>query len=346
MKKLAVILALAAAALGAGAVSHPAPAQDARWNALYDRIIRLEHEVRAMRGVSSGGGGAVDARLRALQAEVNDLRRQIGARMNSFDRRLRKLEGGRASARAMPPPRAPRRPVRGGSPAPAPGAADMYEPSRPEVTVEIDPPRDQVLGRLRTDGRGAALPPRTGAGRASAVPRAPSGGARALPGVPAPGDMASAPVMPGAVQAAPLDSPSGAGAKAAAVTGGAKALLKRARDSFLARRFGLAEASYRTFLSQYGHDPKAPQAQFELGETYYVQGRYKPAGQAYLKTYKTWPKSSVAPQALLRLGMSLNRLGLKKKACAVWKQLRQRHPGSRAARTGAPREMKRARCRG
>jgi tol-pal system protein YbgF len=230
-------------------------------------------------------------------------------------------------------------------------APDLYEPARPEVSIEIDPPRDQVLGRMRTDATGRPLPPDGRAPvtppAAPAIPRPPAtSGARTLPGVPPSGAVASAPLTPGAVQAAPLDAPSGAVKASLPPAGGAKALLKRARDSFLARRYGLAEASYKAFLGQYGHDPKAPQAQFELGETYYVQGRYKDAGKAYLKTYKSWPKSSVAPQALLRLGMSLNRLGMRKKACAVWKQLRQRHPGSRAARSGAPREMKRARCRG
>ncbi len=326
-------------------------AQSDQWNALYDRIIRLEHEVKSLRAsggapAARSGGNVSERRLRALEAEVNDLRRQVNARLSRMDARLRKLERVRARG-AMQPLRPPRgRAVARRAPAaPRPG---LDAPAGPELSVELDAPdNEQVLGHLRTDGAGNPRPVRPAPAPATpAYPAAPRG-ARALPGAPGldvgNGDLP--PLAPGAVQAAPLDAP-GSGAGMAAADIGADALLKRARDNFLARRFGLAQASYRTFLSRYPRHAKAAEAQFELGETHYVQGHYKDAGKAYVDTYKKWPRSKVAPQALLRLGMSLKRLGQGKQACRAWKLLKSRYPSSAAARKSAPREMKRARCRG
>ncbi len=327
------ILLMTTCAVLLGAAASASAQQDARWNALYDRIIRLEHQLRTMRGAPSSGGGASEARLRALEAEVNDLRRQVGARLSRMDARLRRLEkaaGRRVATPPSPPLRAPSRPAAPVTtlPAPAPAPAPA-----PRLSVEIEPPGEegQLLGRMRVDENGRPRPPRT-----RPAP---------LPGVPPAGDDA-APVLPERVQAAPLDAPSGAGEAAAPVmSGSAETLLKRARDSFLARRFATSEAAYRAFLSQHPTHPKAPQAQFELGETYYVQGRYREAGKAYLKTYQSWPRAAVSAQALLRLGMSLKKMGKKKQACETWDLLRSKFPTSRAARTSAPREMKRAKCR-
>jgi len=332
------ILLMTTCAVLLGAAASASAQQDARWNALYDRIIRLEHQLRTMRGAPSSGGGASDARLRALEAEVNDLRRQVGARLKRMDARLRKLEkaaGRRAVTPPSPPLRAPSRPAAPVTtlPAPAPAPAPA-----PRLSVEINPPGEgeQLLGRMRVDETGRPKPPQT---RPAPLPGVPASEGALEEGGPAP-------VLPESVQAAPLDTPSGTGGAAAPVmSGSAETLLKRARDSFLARRFAMSEAAYRAFLTQHPTHPKAPQAQFELGETYYVQGRYREAGKAYLKTYQNWPRAAVSAQALLRLGMSLKKMGKKKQACETWDLLRSKFPTSRAARTSAPREMKRAKCR-
>ncbi len=314
-----------------------AAAQDARWNALYDRIIRLEHQVKALRGLPGGRGGADERRLRAIERQISELRREMGRRLADIEARLSKLEGRKAPAPAA------RRPGTAAAPpqVPMPPVANS-DLRGPEYSVEIEPPREQLLGRITVDEKGRPKPPRT----APPPPRA-SGGARPLPGVPAtlepaPGVAAPPPVLPETVQTAPLDAPGSA--KTASAGGSPELVLKSARDNFLARRYGLAESGYRAFLQQFPKHRMAAQAQYELGETYYVQGRYKDAGQAYIRTYRDWPRSSVAPQALYRLGLSLRRLGRTKEACRTWKLLREKYPQSRAARTSAPREMKRARC--
>jgi len=325
-------------------------AQNAQWNALYDRIIRLEHELKSLRGAGAVATGSAvsERRLRALEAEVNDLRRQVGVRLQRMEERLRRLENERRLG-GMPPRPAPVMPGRSAAGAMARSGGygssldgvEAYSPTRPEVSVEYDPPPGQRLGTVRVDRQGEPRPPSSAAPLVPPpVASVPPAGARTLPGAPAPG-VGAAPLTPERVEAAPLQTPSSAGNAGAA---NADDLLQRARDSFLARRFGLAEASYRTFLTRFGRHDLAPEARFELGETYYVQGRYKPAAKAYLQTYKTWPRSKVAPQALLRLGMSLKRLGQKKQACRTWKTLKSKYPAAKSIQTEATREMKRARC--
>jgi len=354
--KLGLRLLMLGAGLAMAAFNGPARAQSDQWNALYDRIIRLEHEVKALRAsggapAARSGGHVSEGRLRALEAEVKDLRRQVNARLSRMDARLRKLEGGRAGS-AMRPLSAPRGRAASGRRSPAMAQPRFKAPSEPEVSVEFDAPdagQDQVLGHLRGDGAVAPRPTQPNPAPLPATPAYPpaAGGARSLPGAPGPdaGGAGLPPVTPGAVQSAPLDR-SSAGTNMAAANIGADVLLKRARDNFLARRFGLAEASYRAFLSRFPRHAKAAEAQFELGETRYVQGHYRDAGKAYVETYKRWPRSRLAPQALLRLGLSLKHLGQGKQACRAWKLLKSRYPSSAAARNGARREMKRARCRG
>ncbi len=333
------ILAILSTAAALAVLVPASPAQDAGWKALHDRIVRLERQVRALRERPVGRETPDERRLRAVERRISELRREMERRLADIEARLAELQGRKppaAAGRDAPLPRSSVPPV---------ANSDLRGP---EYSVEIEPPREQLLGRITVDEYGRPKPPRTtppppprdtgGAGGA--------GGARPLPGVPpllgaAPGVAAPPPVLPETVQTAPLDAPA---TTKTASTGGPDLVLKGARDNFLARRYGLAESGYRAFLQRFPDHPKAAEAQYELGETYYVQGRYKDAGQAYIRTYKNWPRSAVAPQALHRLALSLRRLGQTKQACRTWKLLREKYPQSRAARTSAPREMKRARC--
>jgi tol-pal system protein YbgF len=373
---------MAPAAPGAGS---------AAWNALYDRIIRLEHEIRALKrqppGNGAGNGGAslrFEGRLKALEAEIADLREELRRRLAEMERRLRRLErtaplrgGARQPAREpqgagedlrLPQARAAmntRQPALdpdlfAGGEASARMSAEI---TRNAGTAASSPSGEQLLGRLRAPA--GSLPERPGAAQGLSAQGGTSPalkGARRLPGVPAgtaplagrpsaadtpaypsagPEMNGAAPLVPERVEAVPLPAPETRMARA-----DADALLKEARNSFLARRYGLAERAYRAFISQAGRHPALADARYELGETYYLQGRYREAGKAYLETYKNHPDSRVAPQALLKLGLSLRRLGQKKQACKSWSLLRQRYPDSRAARLMAPREMKRAGCKG
>ena len=117
-----------------------------------------------------------------------------------------------------------------------------------------------------------------------------------------------------------------------------------AYDQYTNRQFGEAEAGFRLFLSRYRDHELAGNAQYWLGETYYVQGKYKDAARSFLAGFQTFPRSPRAPNALLKLGMSLNKLGQKEQACGAFAEVPKKYPAAADARNQALREMKRAGC--
>lgn len=95
--------------------------------------------------------------------------------------------------------------------------------------------------------------------------------------------------------------------------------------------FPKARDSFKQFLQQHPKDALAGNAQYWLGETYYVQGQYKDAADSFLKGYTTYSKSSKAPDSLLKLGMTLAALKQKDAACATFGQLKEQFPSASPA---------------
>ncbi len=130
----------------------------------------------------------------------------------------------------------------------------------------------------------------------------------------------------------------------AAASADPEVIYERSYESLLRRQFGDAETGFRTFLDQHRDHSLAGNAQYWLGETYYVQGDYKQAAQAFLSGYRDFPKSRKAADSLLKLGLSLNRLGQKEQACAAYMQVGSQFPKAAEARKRAQSEIKRAGC--
>ena len=123
-----------------------------------------------------------------------------------------------------------------------------------------------------------------------------------------------------------------------------ESLYERSNESLLRRQFGDAEAGFATFLQKYPDHSLAGSAQYWLGETYYAQGDYKTAAANFLQGYKKYPKSRRAPDSLLKLGISLNRLGQAEQACAAYSAVSAEYPKAVDARKRAQAEAKRAGC--
>jgi tol-pal system protein YbgF len=121
-------------------------------------------------------------------------------------------------------------------------------------------------------------------------------------------------------------------------------LYKSANEALLRRQFGEAEAGFRSFLAKYPEHSLAGSAQYWLGETFYVQGDSKQAAQNFLQAYKTYPKSRRAPDSLLKLGMSLNKMGQKEQACAAFNSVGTEFPRAVEAKKRADAEYKRVGC--
>jgi tol-pal system protein YbgF len=110
--------------------------------------------------------------------------------------------------------------------------------------------------------------------------------------------------------------------------GSAKELYETAYGYLLQQDYGAAEVSFEEFLQRYPSDRLAADAQYWLGETLYVQRRYKPAAQAFLKVMQSHQGSAKVPNSLLKLAMTLEQLG--QKDCALFNELETRHPNAAA----------------
>ncbi len=60
------------------------------------------------------------------------------------------------------------------------------------------------------------------------------------------------------------------------------------------------------------------------------RGQYKAAAGAFLKGYQTYGRSAKAPDSLLKLAMSLERLGQKDQACLSYGELGTKFPNAPA----------------
>jgi tol-pal system protein YbgF len=115
---------------------------------------------------------------------------------------------------------------------------------------------------------------------------------------------------------------------AAANASSAKELYETAHGYLLQQDYGAAEAAFEEFLRRHPGDRLAADAQYWLGEALYVQRRYRPAGQAFLRVVEKHPQSNKVPNSILKLAQSLDQLG--QKDCALFEELETRHPGAPA----------------
>jgi tol-pal system protein YbgF len=108
--------------------------------------------------------------------------------------------------------------------------------------------------------------------------------------------------------------------------GSAKELYETAYGYLLQQDYAAAEAAFDEFLNRFPNDHLTPDAQYWLGETLFVQRRYKPAGQAFLRVVQNHRQSTKAPNSLLMLAMTLEQLG--QKDCALFSELESKHPNA------------------
>lgn len=90
--------------------------------------------------------------------------------------------------------------------------------------------------------------------------------------------------------------------------------------------FDRAEQAFTEFLAAHPDDNLAANAQYWLGETYYVRNQFDAAAAAFLQGIKQYPASSKAPDTLLKLGITLRELGQSAEACNTWDELLRSFP--------------------
>ena len=87
-----------------------------------------------------------------------------------------------------------------------------------------------------------------------------------------------------------------------------------------------AGRAFAAFVKAHPKEPLAGNAQYWLGESYYVSGKYKEAAVAFAEGFQKYPKSDNAKDNLLKLAITLGELGQTADACTALKQLTADYP--------------------
>lgn len=323
----ALALALAGAIAAVSATSPPALAQSGQeMRTLLNRVERLERDISTLNlQVSRGGSAASPAASAGIAGEAvaplysrlstleDDIRattgglEQVGQRIRQLEERLDKLVGDMDFRLST---------LERGALAAGAQAAAPTPPAGPPGAGVPPPPGRGILGTITdADLRAAAQPtPAPSAAQAAAQPRS-------VPAAPPPRPR----ILP---EGAPQDQ-----------YAYAFALLRQAN-------YDQAELALREFLALNASDALAVNARYWLGETYYVRRAYLESAQVFLEAYQAAPKSPKAPDALLKLGMSLAQLDKKKDACAAFDKLAKEFPEAAAGfKTTVDKERQRSGCR-
>jgi tol-pal system protein YbgF len=139
-----------------------------------------------------------------------------------------------------------------------------------------------------------------------------------------------------ALSAAGSATPPGASSNAAPATGD-QAAYSQALDLLKSGKYPEAIAMLRQFQMTYPRSNLADNAQYWLGEAYYVSRDFQNAAGAFRTVVDQWPTSRKAPDAMLKLGYSQYELKQYAAARTTLSDVGTHYPGSDAARLAAER---------
>jgi tol-pal system protein YbgF len=111
-----------------------------------------------------------------------------------------------------------------------------------------------------------------------------------------------------------------------------KAAYDRAFQALKELRYADAAEEFQSFLSQYPNSAFADNAQYWLGESYYVTRNYDIALTAFQDLLDRFPDSSKAPDALLKVGYTHYELEQWDSARAALTQVQELYPDSTLSR--------------
>lgn len=305
-------------------LSQPAAAQDNQ--ALLDRIQRLEADLQTLqRQVYRGGGKPPaalpsDGSLSQTGASGQSVANQLAGRIDDLEGQIRALTGRFEEVEFK---------------------ASQVQQNLDKLSKDIDFRLTQLeRGQQPPAGDAAAAAPAGTAAPANATGQAARGSTSATPGA-APtkeGVLGSLPVdangkpLPGAAgtqtAARPASAPAAAApsARAKLPPGTTQEQYNYAYKLLVQSDYADAEGAFREFLGAHPQDPLAGNAQYWLGETFYVRQQYEQAASAFLTGYQGYPKGAKASDSLLKLGMSLAALKKNPEACAALGQLAKQFP--------------------
>ncbi len=276
---------------------------------------------------------ALQARVKNLEAQIVDLRAMIGT-FSSLGRGTAASGGaapgglnGQDGRRGAGPAREPAglgpdrttRPSMGPAPLPWQGqGAEGMGPVEQAPRAGLPRPSDR-----RDQAREGRASDRFAA-RTDHAPDAAGTGTARIP---------AGPALPAGPAAAPARSTD------------AQALYRDAYSHMLRRDYEAAENAFGALVKNHPNSRMAGNAQYWLGETYYVRGKYRPAADAFLKAYRDYKDGVKAPDSLMKLALSLTRLGQKAAACKTFGELARKYPDApNHVKQRAGMEQRRAGC--
>jgi tol-pal system protein YbgF len=285
-------------------------------------------------------------RLDLLEQRVKQLTGQVEVLTHEVEQ-LKAAQAGQKQGAAEPAPA--ERPVQTATANPAP-PRPLTDPGE----AIADPPAAPAAATRVVVGADGAEMVEPAAPAAPAAPVVRAGSTQILgtlgTGSSQPGDggfQGQVLVAPGGDQAAPADgAPEQPNVEPVALAPAEtpESLYENSNESLLRRQFDVAAKGFSDFLAKYPGHALAGSAQFWLGETYYQQGDYRQAAQNFLNGYRSYGKSRRAPDSLVKLGMSLARLGQKDQACATLNSVAGEYPTAVDAKRRAATEARRAGC--
>jgi tol-pal system protein YbgF len=126
-------------------------------------------------------------------------------------------------------------------------------------------------------------------------------------------------------------------AQPAAGAGADQGAYNQAFDILKAGKYADAIKAFQQFLQGWPQSSLADNAQYWLGESYYVTRDFQSAAAAFQTLLDRWPDSRKAPDALLKLGYTQAELKHTPQARATLSSVATRFPGSDAANLAAAR---------
>ena len=127
-------------------------------------------------------------------------------------------------------------------------------------------------------------------------------------------------------------SPAGSAASAALDPAEERKAYDRALEQLKEGRYTEASAAFQAFLQEYPSSSYADNAQYWLGEVYYVTREFQPALSEFAKVIESYPDSTKIADAKLKIGYIQYELKQWKKARAILTEVAQTYPGTTTAR--------------
>ncbi len=109
--------------------------------------------------------------------------------------------------------------------------------------------------------------------------------------------------------------------------------------------YDLAEETFLGFIERFPGHLRTPDVNFWLGESHFSRRQFEKAAKIFLNSHRNWPDARMAPQTLLKLGVSLAAMNQRELACATYAEVTQKYPSSSAmVRRNVTAEQNAARC--